>query len=119
VCDYSPDNGEDNSLIDGKTHVSGIGGGFGLGTQKVWDSGFLIDWNVGVGVAIMSGSMVGTVVGPINDDIPGFVQDMAEALSRIPLVNAELTNTGDDLDARGSGIPWPILKTQVAIGYAF
>lgn len=119
VFDYSPDNGEENSLIDGKTNVSGIGGGFGLGAQKVWKSGFLFDWNVGVGVAVMSGSMIGTVVGPINDDIPGFVQDLSEALSTIPLVNTELTNEGDDLNARGSGLPWPILKTQVAIGYAF
>lgn len=119
VFDYSPDNGEENSLIDGKTNVSGIGGGFGIGTQKVWEGGFLIDWNIGLGVAVMSGSMVGTVVGPINDDIPGFVQDLSDALSTIPLVNAQLTNTGDDLDANGSGLPWPILKTQLAIGYAF
>lgn len=119
VFDYSPDNGEANSLIDGKTNVNGMGGGFGLGAQKVWEGGFLIDWNIGVGVAIMSGTMVGTVDGPINDDIPGFVQDVSDGLSTIPLVNPQLVNMGDNLDASGSSLPWPILKTQLAIGYAF
>jgi len=119
VFDYNPDNGEENSLLDGVTKVSGIGAGFGIGSQKIWDSGFLIDWNVGIGVAIMGGTMVATVEGPLNDDIPEFVQDLANTLAKIPLVNPTLTNKGDHLDAEASGLPWPIIKTQLAIGYAF
>lgn len=117
--EYMPDNGDNNSLIDAKVNFSGLGGGFGIGVQKVWDSGFLIDWNAGLGLAITGGSLKGDVDGPVSADIPDFIEQLADAVSTIPLVNAKFTNDGEGLNARASGLPWPIVKTHIAIGYAF
>lgn len=116
---YRPTNGAENSNIDAKINFSGLGGGFGLGVQQVWDSGFLIDWNVGLGIAITGGRLKGTVEGPVSDDIPQFVDDLSDVVSTIPLVNARFEQDGDGLNIRAAGLPWPIFKTQIAIGYAF
>lgn len=119
--EYRPDNGDTNSDIDARINFSGFGGGFGLGVQKIWDSGFLIDWNAGLGLALTAGRINGDVVGPVTDDIPEFIDQIADAISAIPTVNARFENdgTGSTLNARARGLPWPILKTQLAIGYAF
>ena len=116
---YQPTNGEENSTIDAKINFSGFGGGFSIGVQKIWDSGFLIDWNAGLGLAIAGGRLRGTVEGPVQDDIPQFIDDLSDAISTLPLVNAQLSNDGNSLDARGTGLPWPIVKSHIAIGYAF
>lgn len=119
--EYRPDNGDVNSDIDAQISFSGFGGGFGLGVQKIWDSGFLVDWNAGLGMGITAGRIKGDVVGPVTDDIPDFIDQIADAVSLIPTVNAKFDNdgTGNTLNARARGLPWPILKTQLAIGYAF
>ena len=117
--EYRPLDGEDVSVIDAKINFSGLGGGFGLGVQKIWDSGFLIDWNVGLGMAISGGRLKGTVEGPLSEEIPQFVDDITDELSSLPLVNARLTNDGNGLNARAAGLPWAIFKTQLAIGFAF
>ncbi|MEM6799784.1 MAG: hypothetical protein AAF696_00190 [Bacteroidota bacterium] len=116
---YSPIDGRESSDIDAKINFSGIGAGFGIGFQKVWDSGFLLDWNAGLGLAITGGRLKGTIDGPLEEDIPQFVDDLSEVVSTLPLVNARFEQDGEGLNIRAAGLPWPILKTQIAIGYAF
>lgn len=116
---YEPISGEANSTIDASLNFSGFGGGLGLGVQKVWDSGFLIDWNVGLGLSLGGGKVSGTIEGPLSSDVSQFTDDLGEALSDYPFVSISFDQDGNDLDARARNIPGAILKTQLAIGYAF
>lgn len=119
VMQYNPRNSIESSFIDGQFKFGGAGAGIGLGIQQVWNSGFLIDCNVGVGFLLTTLNLSGIVTGPISDERDLFMEDLSDAISTIPLVNVRLNNEGTQLRARTSGIFTPTIKSQLAIGYAF
>lgn len=119
VLQYDRRNSLESSIIDGQFKFGGGGAGLALGIQQVWDSGFLIDCNMGLGFLLTTINISGTVSGPVSNDLSTFTSDLSDAISTIPLINTRLTNEGTQLSARASGIFTPTVKSQLAIGYAF
>ena len=108
------------SQLDTRFAFSGLGAGGSLGFQHIWDSGFMIEWNIGAGVSGSRARFTGTVSGQIEDDIDQFLDNLSTNLGGVPInFLRRLTNDGTELNARTPPFPWPIIKSELAIGFAF
>ena len=108
------------SQLDTKFAFRGLGAGGSLGFQWIWDSGFTLEWNIGGGVSGGGARFNGTVSGKIEEDIDQFLDDISANLGGVPInFLRRLTNDGTELNARTPPFPWPILKSELAIGFAF
>ena len=108
------------SQLDTRFAFSGLGAGASMGFQWIWDSGFTLEWNIGGGVSGAGARFTGTVSGQIEDDIDQFLDNLSANLGGVPInFLRRLTNDGTELNARTPSFPWPIVKSELAIGFAF
>ncbi|MEO1447988.1 MAG: DUF3575 domain-containing protein [Bacteroidota bacterium] len=110
-----------NSDVDVRYRFQGFGLGGALGYQWVISDVITIEWLGGFGVAFSGINVRGDVSGPLENDVDQFIADLNEQLEGLPVVNqvAQSNTGGTDIQIGIPGITWPILRSSLAIGFAF
>lgn len=108
-----------NSDIDAAITWGGFGGGFSLGWQWIIGDHFVIDWNNGIGILPTRLGVSGTVRGPLESDVQGFIDEVNAGLADFPFFSAEITNGTTGLDAKTGLFTVPTLRSNLSIGFAF
>lgn len=113
------------------SYLQFLGGGLNLGGQKVFDSGFTMDFFAGFGYSIgklhvesqdgtsLSDAQLLDVKQEIDDAIAEGTTGNAEFGDSFVVNNLSATVEGDKVSAEFAGIPWPILRLGFSLGYAF
>lgn len=98
----------------------GIGLGAEIGYQKVWDSGFTIDYHVGAGVALAGLRLQGELNNVLPDQIGDAIEQVNDFLDQIPILNVALPGQDNfNVNTPVASGAWPVLRTSLSIGYAF
>lgn len=110
------------SSVNLRTRFSGGGAGFGIGAQWLIADMISIDWYGGLGLAVTGVGVSATGQGALFNDAQAFVDEINAQIDQIPFVGprfdvADIVD--NELRARAGGIPFPILRTGLAVGIAF
>lgn len=114
-----PDEVDGPSTVDTRLSYSGFGGGLSIGYQWIIGEHFVIDWNVGAGITPANIGISGTVQGPLENDVQSFIDDVNAELDGLPLLNGQISSEGTGVNGNTGFFPMPLVRTTLAIGYAF